>query len=105
MFEGGWAKINKDWYFFNAAGVMQSGVIKVEGKTYYMGGNEQGWMQVGVVNVGATEYTFGEDGACIGAAAPAAAKAFDKKGNEVSPEVEVEAVDGITGTITNALSD
>ena len=105
MFEGGWAKINGEWYFFNADGVMQSGVVKVEGETYYLGGNDQGWMQTGKVNVAGTEYNFGTDGACTDTAAPAAAKAFDKKGNEIAPEVDVEAVDGITGTITNALAD
>ena len=105
MFEGGWAKINGQWYFFNEAGVMQSGVIKVEGETYYLGGNDQGWMQTGKVNVAGTEYNFGTDGACTDAKAPAATKAFNKKGVEIAPDVEIEAVDGITGTITNALAD
>ena len=105
MFEGGWAKINGQWYFFNEAGVMQSGVVKVEGQTYYLGGNDQGWMQTGKVNVAGTEYNFGTDGACTDAAVPAAAKAFNKKGVEIAPDVEIEAVDGITGTITNALPD
>ncbi|MBQ4524189.1 MAG: N-acetylmuramoyl-L-alanine amidase family protein [Lachnospiraceae bacterium] len=106
MFEGGWAKIGKDYYFFDADGVMQSGVIKVDGKTYYMGDANQGWMQSGVVAIDGVEYNFAEfpNGACTDEKAPVAAKKFDGKGNLITETVEVEEIDGITAEVVNAES-
>ena len=104
MKEGGWAKINSKWYFFKNDGVMQSGVITVDGKTYYMGASTDGAMKTGEVNVKGTDYTFDEvNGDCTSEKAPAADKFFDKTGKEVTPEIEVEQVAGMTAEITNAL--
>ena len=106
MFEGGWARINGEWYFFKNDGVMQSGVVKVDGETYYLGAPEQGWMQTGTFSIAGTEYNFdAKTGACTSEKAPAADKFFDKKGKEVTPTIDIEEVAGITGGITNALPD
>ena len=106
MFTGGWGRINGEWYFFQNNGVMQSGVVKVEGETYYLGSAAEGWMHTGKVDVAGTTYNFdAKSGACTDTKAPAAAKAFDKTGKEVENKVDIEEVDGITGKITNALPD
>ena len=105
MFEGGWARINGEYYFFQNDGVMQSGVIKVDGKTYYMGDANQGWMQSGIVAIDGVEYNFAEfpNGACTDEKAPTAAKKFDGKGNLITEKVEVEEIDGITAEVINAV--
>ena len=105
MFEGGWARINNQWYFFKNDGVMQSGVVNVDGKTYYMGASNDGAMKTGKVSIETVEYNFNEDGACTDAKVPETTKVFDKKGNPVTPEVEIEKVNGINGAITNAISE
>ena len=105
MEAGKWITVGDKSYFLAADGVMQSGVITVEGKTYYLGAANDGSRKTGEIEIAGTKYNFGADGACTSETVPAAYKHFDKNGNEIIPEIEVEQVSDLTCEITNALSD
>ena len=105
MEAGKWITTGDKSYFLDADGVMQSGVITVEGKTYYLGAANDGSRKTGEIEIAGTKYNFGADGACTSETVPAAYKHFDKNGNEIIPEIEVEQVSDLTCEITNALSD
>ena len=104
MFEGGWGHINGEWYFFQNDGVMQSGVVKVDGKTYYLGAPSEGWMHTGIVTVEGAEYNFDEtNGHCTSQKVPATTKKFDGKGTPIEDKIDIEEVDGITTEVVSAL--
>ena len=105
MEQGGWITVGDKEYFLAADGAMQSDVITVDGKTYYLGDASDGSKQTGVIDIAGTKYTFDENGVCTDETVPAAVKHFDKKGNEIIPEIEVEEVAGLTGEITNAMKE
>lgn len=56
----GWVQIDKDWYYFDAEGVMQTGWIEVDEKYYYL--NASGAMQVGWQMLGGSWYYFDSTG-------------------------------------------
>lgn len=46
----GWKKINKKWYFFNSAGIMQTGWVTSKGVKYFLGSDGSlriGWKKMG----------------------------------------------------------
>ena len=82
----GWINDGGKWYFANSSGVMQSGVISVDGVVYYLNPNSDGTkgaMMVGTYTIDGKTYTFGDNGASIGIA-PAATVAFNSNGTTVS---------------------
>lgn len=82
----GWINDGGKWYFANSSGVMQSGVISVDGVVYYLNPNSDGTkgaMMVGTYTIDGKTYTFGDNGASIGIA-PAATVAFNSNGTTIS---------------------
>ena len=57
----GWKKVNDNWYYFNANGVLQKGWQKIDGKWYYF--NSDGVMQTYWTPVGNNWYYLGSNGA------------------------------------------
>ena len=104
MKDNGWGKINGEWYFFKNDGVMQSGVVKVDGKTYYLGLPSEGWMHTGVVTINGVDYNFDKtNGDCTDEKGPVAEFKFDKKGNPIKEDIDVEEIDGVNAEVVNAI--
>ena len=103
MEAGKWITLGDKSYFLDAEGVMQSDVIKVDGKTYYLGEANDGSMKTGTFTIQGVDYTFDATGACTDEKPPVAVKKFDAKGNLIIEEVEVEQIDGINAEVVNAI--
>lgn len=57
----GWVKDGEKQYFCTASGEMVSGVVWINGKTYYFGTPDSGEMATGVVSINGIPYTFEND--------------------------------------------
>lgn len=57
----GWVKDGDKQYFCTASGEMVSGVVWINGKTYYFGTPDSGEMATGVVSINGIPYTFEND--------------------------------------------
>ena len=94
----GWHKIDGKWYFFNADGIMEigwmedengdwyflspdgsmaSGVVRVNGKVYYLGTPDSGKMEIGTVRINGRDYVFSENGDAVGSRIPTPEKAYN----------------------------
>ena len=96
----GWQQIDGKWYYLNEQGViyydwnvsagdaasnayssgeMVSGVVWINGKTYYFGTPDSGEMATGVVSINGISYTFENDGTSFGGRKPRPARSFEVK--------------------------
>ena len=73
---------NGTWYFSDASGAMQIGMVQVDGKTYSLNA-ATGAMQVGNVTVNGKVCTFGQNGEAIGDSI-STSKAFNSAGVELN---------------------
>ncbi|WP_099716753.1 GH32 C-terminal domain-containing protein, partial [Clostridium sp. LS] len=70
-------------YFAAASGAMQTGVVKVDDKIYYLDA-ASGAMQVGNVTISGKNYTFALTGEAVGKDIPPVSKAFNSSGIEIT---------------------
>ena len=75
----GWVKDGEKQYFCTASGEMVSGVVWINGKTYYFGTPDSGEMATGVVSINGIPYTFENDGTSFGGRKPRPARSFEVK--------------------------
>ena len=75
----GWVKDGDKQYFCTASGEMVSGVVWINGKTYYFGTPDSGEMATGVVSINGIPYTFENDGTSFGGRKPRPARSFEVK--------------------------
>lgn len=75
----GWVKDGDKQYFCTASGEMVSGVVWINGKTYYFGTPDSGEMATGVVSINGISYTFENDGTSFGGRKPRPARSFEVK--------------------------
>ena len=75
----GWVKDGDKQYFCTASGEMVSGVVWINGKTYYFGTPDSGEMATGIVSIKGIPYTFENDGTSFGGRKPRPARSFEVK--------------------------
>ncbi|OPJ59683.1 CAP domain-containing protein [Clostridium chromiireducens] len=92
----GWVMNHGRWHYFDNAGKMQTGVIKVNNKTYCL--NQLGMMETGKVVVNNKEYTTNSDGDITGNTTPVVDKVFDSNNNVVKDNNKTSTVSTSTNT-------
>lgn len=88
----GWRVINGLRYYFNSSGIMQTGVVQIDGKIYLL--SENGDMQIGNVIIGGNIYYFDNNGVAVGDKLPTPSKGFDLAGNSVRTFTQDQIVNG-----------
>ena len=58
----GWYKDGDGWRYFGTDGVLRTGLQVINGKTYYFGGELDGWMETEFTWIDDYLYYFGDDG-------------------------------------------
>lgn len=44
-----WMSVNNNWYYFDGDGIMQTGLLELDGETYYLGAENDGARRTGWV--------------------------------------------------------